>query len=152
MTKLGFTIIEIMIALLIICTLVTVTTPKFFSYISWAKTKGVGIVMLQNAQFLEKWKSISGTYLDGDRCPELPYKYYPEESQNAVYYIDSNQSSCYSNHYIIHAIPICGKALRGNGSYSCLCLNSGDSLNESANLYCLNGNGTCNCIDLEDIL
>lgn len=108
------------------------------------------MTMIGNAQFLERWKSYYGTYKDvNGRCPDLPYQLYPENKNDAAYFIDSQQSTCFVDSYIIRAVPICNKAKREDGDYSCLCLISGDSINEEANLQCINDQGTCQCIHLK---
>ncbi|MDD3265654.1 MAG: type IV pilin protein [Burkholderiales bacterium] len=146
----GFTLLEILIALCILSMIISLSSPSFTNYLWKTKIKGTSLTMMANAQFLERWKSSHGTYTDiSGNCPVFPYPLYPDSKNDAAYAIDSQKSKCSVKHYIIRALPVCHKARLENGNYQCLCLSSGDSINEFANFKCINNKGICDCIHLK---
>lgn len=126
----GFTFIELLIAMAIVMIIATIAIPSLRERRVSANEDVATQVLLKDAQFLEKWNTLTGHYSDKDDksgCPNLPYRFSPESANisSAHYYLNgkykgssSNQNSCTGNTFSIKAIPICGHGQESKKSVS----------------------------------
>lgn len=72
-TASGFTLIEILVALLIVGLLVAIAAPSYLAHIQRAQRAQAAATLLQAQQFMERLYSVQGSYLSsGGSLPVLP--------------------------------------------------------------------------------
>lgn len=140
---LGFTFLELVIAVLLIAALAAVAIPSFIERKKQANQDMAAQTVLKDAQFLGKWKSMYGTYsksIDGSGgCPALPFRFAPESGDNPrLYYVSSADSNCTKDSFTLKVRPICGTMQEAVGV---ICLDQDGNLLKSSNLSCFYQNG-----------
>lgn len=129
--SLGFTFLEIIIALSILTILAMIVIPNLKERKARAQVDAAVQIGLKDAQFLQKWYTINGRYslkkgVSG--CPVLPYRFYPEsDTQSAaeanykikvesMFYFDTAENGCQGNQFKVIGRPICGTIVADMGN------------------------------------
>jgi type IV pilus assembly protein PilE len=94
----GFTLIELMVVVAIIGILASIAYPSYVEYVRSAKRTNAQAIMMENAQFLERYFTTNGTYLNA----ALPQDQSPE-SGPANY--DMTTPTLTATAYVIQAAP-----------------------------------------------
>ena len=94
----GFTLVELMITVAIIGILAAIAYPNYEEYTRRANRADAQAIMLENAQFMERYFTTNGTYAGAD----LPKQQSPE-SGTAKYTLPDPAGDATS--YLIQAVP-----------------------------------------------
>ena len=137
----GFTLIELMIVVGIIAVLVAIAVPSYQMYVMQANREAAEQLLLQNTQYMTRWYSENGTYLNGSSWPTLPYESSPNTG-NAVYIIGFSSGTPSASSYTLLAQPICNTVQANDG---CICVDQDANITESAPSTCGNS-GACSCV------
>ncbi len=138
----GFTLIELMIALAIMAILTAIAIPSYQNYVRQANRQAAEQLLLQNTQYLERWYSENGTYLNGSSWPTLPYVQSPNTG-TATYVLGFASSTPNSSSYTLLAQPKCNTVQANDG---CICVDKDANITESAPVDCSNSGIQCSCI------
>jgi len=95
----GFTLIELMITVAIVAILAMVAYPSYTQYVQRANRADAQAIMLENAQFMERYFTTNGTYVGAD----LPKDQSPE-SGTKKYSMDLNPAAT-ATAFSIEAAP-----------------------------------------------
>lgn len=94
----GFTLLELMIVVAIIGILASIAYPSYTKYVQRANRADAQAIMMENAQFMERYFTTNGTYEDAD----LPKGQSPENG-TARYSITLPEATATA--YTIQAAP-----------------------------------------------
>jgi type IV pilus assembly protein PilE len=100
----GFTLIELMITVAIIGILAAIAYPSYTQYVQRANRADAQAIMLENTQFMERYFTTKGTYVDAT----LPKQQSPE-SGTAKYSITLTPVPTATG-FTIQALPVGGYA------------------------------------------
>lgn len=81
MKQKGFTLIELMVVVAIVGTLAAIAYPSYQEYVARARRADAKTVLLENAQFLERFYTQSGTYVGA----ALPLAESPKDGATKYY-------------------------------------------------------------------
>ena len=95
----GFTLIELMIVVVIVGVLAAIAYPSYLDYIARARRADAKTVLLENAQFLERFYTQNGTYLNAT----LPITEAPKDG--AAKFYDISFVSQTATAFQIQAVP-----------------------------------------------
>lgn len=101
----GFTLIELMIVVAIVAILAAVAYPSYQEYIARSRRADAKTVLLENAQFLERFYTQNGTYVGA----VLPVTEAPKEGSTKFYNI-SFVVDATATAFQIQAVPKNGQA------------------------------------------
>ncbi|WP_305072807.1 type IV pilin protein [Propionivibrio sp.] len=101
----GFSLIELMVVIGIVAILATVAYPSYQEYVARARRADAKTVLLENAQFLERFYTQNGTYVGA----ALPVTEAPKEGSTKFYNI-SFVVDATSTAFQIQAVPKNGQA------------------------------------------
>lgn len=154
----GFTLIEILIAVIIVAILALIAIPSFSEQLNRTRVDTAAQAMLRNAQFLHKWQFLTGGYritnkTSIDKCPYLPYQYESNSAKQHFYYLASSDahlkgkkisngqyvdteltsSTCRPTEFTLRAYPICGTSVE---KYGVICLDEDGNILKRATPAC----------------
>lgn len=128
----GFSLIELMIVITIMAILATISVPIFGSTVGLkANRNAAEQLMYQDAQFMERYYSENGSYLNGNNYPVLPYTQSPTTG-TAQYTIGFLGNTTNANSYTLIAMPQGAQ----NQTGMIVCLDSDGNLKEGATVNC----------------
>jgi type IV pilus assembly protein PilE len=97
----GFTLIELMIAIAILAILVAIAFPAYQNYVRRAQRSTAKTVLLQAAQWLERYRIANNGYLNADT--NLPAGFSRSPATGTIQYDISAIST--SSGYVLKAVP-----------------------------------------------
>lgn len=101
---LGFTLIELMIVVAIVAILAAVAYPSYNDYVMRARRGDAKTVLLENAQFMERYFTQNNSYLNGAANPALPILEAPKDGSVKFYdisFVGTNTATAFT----IRAVP-----------------------------------------------
>ncbi len=162
--KNGFTFLEIIIAIAIIMVLALIAIPSLKERKARAHVDGAVQIGLKDAQFLQKWFTLTGRYSvkrnsSNGGCPSLPFRFYPEQNieskvssytvkVESMYYFSTNNSSCKDNSFTVVGLPICDTIVKDMGA---ICIDQDGNVSTRRNKSCNNAGGIADCINRDAI-
>jgi type IV pilus assembly protein PilE len=81
----GFSLIEIMVVVAIIGIISAIALPSYQEYVAKARRATAMTVILENAQFMERYFTQNGTYLNSGANPTLPVTEAPKDGNSKFY-------------------------------------------------------------------
>lgn len=82
----GFTLVEIMIAVVIVGIMTAIALPAYFQYVTDARRSDGRANLLQLAQFMERYYTANGRYVDAaGNAPALPFTEAPRDGADKFY-------------------------------------------------------------------
>jgi type IV pilus assembly protein PilE len=101
----GFTLIELMIAVVVVGVLAAIAYPSYREQINKSRRTDAQTALLELSQFMERYYTVKGTYLQSDgSAPTLPFVESPKDSATK-YYDLSFSSTPSSTSYTLRAVP-----------------------------------------------
>ena len=113
--KNGFSLIEVMIVVAIVGILAAIAYPSFAQYVERARRKDATAVMLEAAQFAERYFTERRTYVGADAALPTALRAAPREG-TAIY--DIGISNVTATTYLLSAVPVATYAPVKCGSLS----------------------------------
>jgi type IV pilus assembly protein PilE len=129
---LGFSLVELMVVIAIMAILATISVPIFRSTVGLkANMNAAEQLMYQDAQFMERYYSENGSYLNSSNSyPSLPYTQSP--TTGTMQYSIAFYGAANANSYVLKATPVGAQ----NQTGMIVCLDSDGNLKESATVSC----------------
>lgn len=118
----GFTLIELMIAVVVMAIITSVALPSYREYVRQTRRAEVRALLLENAQFMERFFTENNRYnlrVDGTTAPVLPNTASPR-SGTALYTLSFDTVAALSaTSFNVRAVPVAGGAMDSDvcGSY-----------------------------------
>lgn len=100
----GFTLIELMIVVAIVALLAAIAYPSYQEYIARARRGDAKTVLLENAQFMERYFTQKNSYLNGAANPALPVVEAPKDA-GVKYYDISFVGTNTATAFTLQAVP-----------------------------------------------
>lgn len=100
----GFTLIELMIVVAIIALLASIAYPSYTEYVARARRGDAKTVLLENAQFMERYFTQNNSYLNGAANPALPITEAPKDGGTKFYDISFDGTNTVTA-FTIRAVP-----------------------------------------------
>lgn len=97
----GFTLVELMVTVAIIGILASIAYPSYVEYVRRAHRADAQAIMMENAQYMERYFTTNGTYVGATPLP----KPQSPESGAARYNITAPAATLLATSYIIQAVP-----------------------------------------------
>jgi type IV pilus assembly protein PilE len=108
----GYSMVEILVTLSIVGILATLAYPAYRTQVQHVRRTDAQAVLMQAAQFLERYYTENGKYAeDGMPCP-IPYSKAPIDGSESYYTIVGN---CTGSTFTVDAIPASGGPEAGAG-------------------------------------
>lgn len=99
----GFSLIELMIAVVVIGILAAIAIPTYREHVASARRADAQALLLELAQFMERYYTANGRYVDADGDPPaLPFTEAPKEQGPKAY--DLVLSAVAANSYTLSAV------------------------------------------------
>ncbi len=105
----GFTLIEVMIVVAIVAILARIAFPSYQESVARARRGDAKTVLLENAQFMERYYTQNNTYMSGTGNPTLPALRAPKDGTNKFYDVSFSGTNTATT-YSIQAVPTGGMA------------------------------------------
>lgn len=121
-SKQGFTLIELMITVAVVGIITAIALPSYSEYVRRSRRSDARVVLLQNAQFMERFLTENDRYdirRDGVTPVALPNIISPAATSGSQVMYNINISAVTRNSYTLQAVPVAGNAMDGDacGSY-----------------------------------
>ena len=113
----AFTLIEVMIVVAIIGILAAVAYPSYRDYIAKARRGDAITVLMENAQWMERYFTQNNTYLNGAANPTLPLLEAPKDGTSKYYDITFSGTNTQTT-YTLLATPKGGMASDACGTFT----------------------------------
>ncbi|MTW23048.1 type IV pilin protein [Allochromatium palmeri] len=112
----GFTLIELMITVAIVGILAAIAYPSYQEYVRASRRADAQTVLLENAQFMERYYTTNGRYIDNaGNEPNLPVTESPKDGGTKFYDIGF-QGEVTNTTYTLEAVPKGAMANDGCGT------------------------------------
>ncbi|WP_350224399.1 type IV pilin protein [Halopseudomonas bauzanensis] len=105
--RLGFTLIELMIAVAVIGILAAIAYPSYQEYVNKSRRADAQAALLELAQFMERHYTSKGGYLAGGNSgnvPTLPFTKAPKDGSSEFYTL-SLHGNTNARSYLLQATP-----------------------------------------------
>lgn len=136
--------IEVIIVIAIVAILEMLAMASYQMYITKARRSYAEQILLQNAQFMERFNAQNGGYASGTPLayPTPLYTVSPETGD--VYYDISFMSGngVTANNYLLIARPRCSTSQSNDG---CICIDKNGQISENQSLTCTTSVEACSC-------
>lgn len=101
----GFTLIETMFVVVIIGILAAIAYPSYGEYLAKARRTDAQAALLELAQFMERYYTVNGRYVDGDGDPPaLPFVEAPKDGGTKAYALGF-VAAVSATAYTLEAVP-----------------------------------------------
>jgi type IV pilus assembly protein PilE len=100
----GFTLIELMIVVAILGILSAIALPSYQEYVAKARRASAKAVLMENAQFTERYFTQNSSYLNAGANPTLPTTEAPKDGSEKFYNI-SFQGTNTATAFTLQAVP-----------------------------------------------
>ncbi|WP_279924016.1 type IV pilin protein [Pseudomonas sp. GD04019] len=105
-TSSGFTLIELMIAIVIIGVLVAIAMPIYQEYIKKSRRAEAAAVLTEAAQRLEVFYSQNGRYCDTSACASIAPVFQASIPASGTAYYNVGASAITATSYTLNAAPV----------------------------------------------
>lgn len=119
----GFTLIELMITIAVVGIITAIALPSYNEYIRRSRRSDARVVLLQDAQFMERFLTENDRYdlqRDGATPVALPNTISPAATTGTQVMYNITLAAVNRNSYTLQAVPVAGNAMDGDvcGTYT----------------------------------